>query len=145
MGYWLIRYYVYFREINNKGFKSAFYKRLDTFAIKIARNRFFKNTDLLQKEFPERDGCKPYFINPSVKSRSLKVYRVAFIIRYGKSEDTGQSVTHRITIEKHFLILPIFRSFIYVNMHTKFFTEYVLPFIICSSPIIYKLNQWLKS
>lgn len=139
--YWLVRYYQYFRDIGEKGFGTSFYVRLSAFAKKIAfkevRKKYKKNNSF---SAPGSDAVFEIF------PREYRIYetslrRIRGDVEFVVSSNKGRSGTigkDSVIVEFPKLIMPIALSVFHVIFHTRLVSEYILPFCVSFSPIIYR-------
>ncbi len=139
--YWLIRYYQYFRDIPDKGFKATFNGKLEQYAQDIAFNKtitFYNN----KTENDETNQKKAYPRQFDIYRKSNKGFEGKVDYLIGTDPYSGGSIEElKVNITFKELIIPKIRSASNLILHTHLLTEYILPFIIVAIPIIYKLHE----
>lgn len=139
--YWLVRYYQYFRDIGEKGFRTSFYLRLSAFAKKIAfkkvMEKYKKNNSF---SAPGSDAVFEVFPREyRIYESSLKCIMgdVEFVVSSNKGK-SGTIEKDSVIVEFPKLIIPIAFSVFHVVFHTRLVSEYIFPFCISLAPIIYR-------
>lgn len=142
--YWFVRYYQYFRDLNDKGFKTTFFERMDALVSKIAFKNLLNDPNFI-KTIPEpKQDEKKYGAFPRkyhICKSSLEHYEGDAEFLIGYDPNSGTVKREKVSVAFPQLIIPSIRSFSYVLIHTRLFTEYILPFLFFLTPIIYKVYK----
>lgn len=139
--YWLVRYYQYFRDINDKGFKTKFHEKIEKISSKIAFKKLMEKKK--DDAYISKDGKRVRNIIPSIYK--INKYKLTFIkgtVEYlvEKNIDGFGSVDYAaIDLSLKDLFLPTLLSGFHVIFNTRLATEYLLPFCISSFPILYRI------
>lgn len=165
--YFLLRYYVYFRDIGDISFKTAQTRRLERIVL-LHIARLFRarptlrdklQTDLEaalkiqnqnQQPGPKKPAAKENWelsgitINGRIKFRHLEV-DARFLTRSGTNENWANDTHERIILDGLEAAKINVRAGLYVLMHTRIFTEYFLPFGIAALPVMYFVYLSLAS
>ena len=141
-GYFLLRYYQYFRDMPDKGLSGAYHGWLSPLAKRVARKTFIRSV-VGHEEF---GGNTPHFT-----FKTLDVYRaytrpwelglweleieadVTYEIEGGvEARSLGK---RRLNLSWKELAIAKVRSLLHVGLNTHFVTEYFLPFLIGLVPV----------
>lgn len=137
--YWFARYYQYFRNLKDKGFKTTFFESMDALVSKIAFKNLFNDPNFIKTIEQEGKKHRAFSRKYHIYKRSLKHYEGAAEFLIGHVPDSGISKREKVIVEFPQLIIPLIRSFSHVLIHTRLFTEYISPFLFFLTPIIYKV------
>lgn len=147
--YWLIRYYQYFYEMGDKGFLTS----LKSKRAQLVKRWFFRklvNNHTFTKSLPNQNGEKL-----RVFPREVNVFRdywffitaeVEFLI--GIDATAGTIEKKDLTIKGWLLFIPTLLSLIHVFTRTRYFSEYILPFILFLLPWYFSFpshQSWLMA
>lgn len=150
--YWFLRYYVYFRSIDDKGFITQFWIRMDKYVTKVGIKKMFRDPEwknIITAEQKKRIKGPDSEIH-SIFGRSFgEGYRLGletFTNTDGSDGRLSAGTTVKISMEVSGieLVFPAIKAAIDVLINTPLFTEYILPFVIFSIPVIYWLFQFIK-
>ena len=150
--YWFLRYYVYFRSINDKGFITQFWIRMDKYVTKVGIKKMFRDPEWKNKITTEQKKRIKSSISEihSIFGRSFgEGYRLGletFTKTDGSDSLLAPGATIKISMEVSGieLVFPAIKATINVFINTPVFTEYILPFVIFSLPVIYWLFLFIR-
>ncbi len=168
--YWLYRYYVYFHDLGDKGFRDEHRTRLTALVRRWAKKKF--DTDKAWKEKRIKNVHDSITRNSSVSERvkeDLKFphewklaeepdtmsvgvphfqrIQTQLLLRLfvRRDNETDLLILHEgrdlVTIEGFEAMKLNFRAGAHVLVHTRIFSEYYLPFLVALSPISYYLYR----
>lgn len=151
-GYFLWRYYQYFRDLGNKGFHNAYHGKLSSIAGPRARKQFerwlLRNKE---KEFPGAIGpLRIEFRQVSLIRNSWRYWELNVDVEVffdAKEPNVGVAPisqnlkNRRVQLFWPELIWPRIRSGWHVLVHTRLVTEYLGPFAIGLLPVLSRLTR----
>jgi hypothetical protein len=142
--YFGVRYYVYVRDLGDKGFKSIMWKHHDRLAQRAAARQLSK------KLRPNVDG----FVRPQWKitvhqliamanptgARQFEASGLVMVTEPGTLKQQGQPFSGEpVTLSASTLRFPRIRGLGWAMLHTHRGTEYVLPVAIAAMPLAIEL------
>lgn len=168
--YWLYRYYVYFHDLGDKGFRDEHRARLTVLVRRWAKEKFntdhawkekiIRNVhDLVAKHQPSSERLDldlkyPHEWKLSEEPDTMSVgvphfqkVQTQLLLRLFVRRDNEADLLIRhegrdlVTIEGFEAMKLNFKAGVHVLVHTRIFSEYYLPFIIALIPIGYYLYR----
>lgn len=148
--YWLIRYYQYFHDLGDKNFLSS----LMTKRKQLVKKLFFRNLlndPVFIKSLPNDVAGKKYKAFPrEVLFFQERWFSTSGNVEYLIGRDSGQGMveSEKMTIKGLDLFFPTLISFLHVFFRTRYFSEYILPFVLFTLPLFFsypKNQSWLMS
>ncbi|GEM_PF-2952761 len=143
-GYFLVRYYQYFRDLGDKGFTGAYNAKLNKLTEPCVRKKFgtllFQNRE---KEFPgEKRPFKIEFREVSLlrnlwNNRVYKIDVAVFFTEPGATTTSQNLKNREVSLLWSELLVPHIRSGWHVLANTRLISEYILPFGIALLALIY--------
>lgn len=167
--YWLYRYYVYFHDVGDKGFRDTQRTRLAVLVLRWVKKKFATDSTWKDKRIEnvieflkKREGVSqsvtsdlqfPHEWKLSVDSGDTGLVGVArfqeipvqvtlmlYITRGGpETVSITQQGRDPVAIEGFEAMTLNFRAFVYVLVNTRIFSQYYLPYLIASGPVVYFL------
>ncbi len=159
--YFAWRYYVYFRDIGDKGFKGPLHIRLNRLAYRHAWRLFQTDptirdglqadleTDLKRQQVGAHSGSaiptskeswdlREVNIHGQVELRHITVaMRFMTALHEGKDRQWANQKNRRLDIIESDAARLHLRAGLYVLTHTRILSEYFLPFGIATLPVLY--------
>ncbi len=147
-GYFLLRYYQYFRDLPEKGFGSAYRVRFDELATAMAVRRFAKKYEPDPDSPGTARGLKVTPIDARIMHSSHDDWEAEIDYEVHYRRDGVARATQRPTGQKAVLFRPELRmarvrAVLYVLLSTRLATEYVLPFVVALAAPAYVAASWL--
>lgn len=126
LGYFLIRYFQYSHEIDNKGFKEKFLKITEKkLSSNILKREYNKDNSELKKVFPS--------INDVIVTEFIFFHEAmpknTAAVTFEPKEDGVVLDDNDLHIENKELIIPFVMSGFYIVFRTSLVTTYVLPVV----------------
>lgn len=123
LGYLLIRYLQYAHEIEDKGFSSRFYRRVEkTLAPRLLKREFKRSGSWINP---------PYQELRSVEIESFLMFDEHVRPGYAEMEvvgkEGGQVLEHTVPVSWHELVLPFIVAASYVCIRTRLVTDFAFP------------------
>jgi len=125
-GYFYYRYYVYFRDLKDSGYSNVFYAHLQS-SVKEKILNYAKDIPNISQMVNIYDNNDKYWTG---KVRLDKV-----------DSYTEQKETENIRIEGWTFFRSKFKAHIATLLHTRYFTEYALPFFVGLTPVFALVYQ----
>lgn len=143
--YFLIRYYQYFKVVDNNEFLSVLYSSMDKYVARAAFNKFKKSdfNDLIEQN-PDGSNFKYALEDFSISSRHQWRWdiRISGSRTWKLGTGAGSSGFRKLecTVTNTQLLWPKLKSYFVVYFKTPHVTEYSLPFVLSIITVIVKLN-----
>lgn len=141
--YWLARYYQYFQDLGDKGFMKAHNIRLNQLVPQAALKQALKEQPALLITPPDIKGKTEVMIEKADVWAEGTHWKVQLTVRQltiqGEASTEDYFEAEEVTVKGLSLLLLKGRAWIHVAIHTRLFTEYLLPFVIALLPIVYGL------
>lgn len=143
--YWLWRYYVYYRDLGDKGFQSAQYERLLTVIAEKA-NELLRAEIAGKKniECPKADikvSCDNRNVGQTQVGTDATIWRIRFtncVAKCGSVEEPiWDAAAYEVFIRDDQLARYKRKALWRTIVHTRLASEYVLPYIIAAAPPVY--------
>jgi hypothetical protein len=142
-GYFLLRYYQYFHDVGDSGFRAAVERRRRTLARRAAISK------LQHTVHPDVSECsKPRWwievptlevLDAPPSSWKLKAVRGYIHIRDAARPTWGATQLIddlEVSLPPGVPRMATSRAVIWSGVHTRYFTEYGLPFVVASAPVV---------
>ncbi|SRR5258708_1412931 len=139
--YWLWRYYVYFHDLDDKGFLAAYWGRMSERVAQLAFRQLLQNAQFIERAH----GRKAVLGKPAACSFQSSFRFVANIIVFFTEADQTNirpvpevvnfndiEVTARVP-----LLISHARAWMYVLTRTHLPSEYLLPYLVAAAPVVY--------
>jgi hypothetical protein len=147
--YFLIRYFQYFHDLKDRGFREAYNDRLEQLvqvnAVRKLR-RGFRPPGIEPGEY-----LPPYHFEleaVELLSRGPGEWRLraAGGVNWRTPRGFGRQDFHNYQMDIGWweLLLPRMRSGFYVATSTRLVTEYLLPFVVAIAPPSYAMYDWIS-
>jgi len=142
--YFLLRYYQYFRDTPDKGFAIAYGARMHILVREESKKLFKHSYTPLEKYSEPRSFA---FNKIDVTETCPAYWDVEMDVDVGY--DTQEGVRFHdvkgqdFKLKSSSLTVPKIKAVLHVALSTRFGTEYVLPFIVASFPVIYQIAIWI--
>lgn len=137
--YWFVRYAQYFHDMDDTGFITSVMQRRAKLVEKFAFNKL-NNAPDFAKSLIASDGSKLYAVpgssTVSVNTWSRTMGRLLYMLTTDPDIRTDTNGTHEFSVSGWQQQVLNFRATTYVFVRTKYFTEYILPFLLFSLPWI---------
>lgn len=140
-GYFLIRYYQYFRDTPDKGFSTSYHSRLHALARRVAQSKF-RREFIPTEKFDDVKGPLDFrFGDITVWSAYPHYWDLEMNVDVSYRTETGVA-NHslhgcKINLSWKDLAIPKVRSLLHVALNTRLVSEYLLPFFIAVVPVAY--------
>lgn len=140
-GYWFWRYYAFFRDLGNKGIKQRAKVRI----LHLVERYYKKKVHRTKKGQKYKDLKNPTFHISKIFQPKRFEYKIHVNVSEGTTHYEGfeDSVSFDNPNERRSLSIIFIRSWIYVLFNTHVFLEYIFPFLLGISPLIYLTLKWL--
>jgi hypothetical protein len=141
--YWLWRFYQYSRPYFVDTLKAAIYQRVQQICLPTAIQVVLRNNPSLLDPLPEHPNVKP---DISIKTHTFwghmpEYVEIGLELNRSVSTGTGASVhgtgEFRIRITDGDLRQLRLRAWMHLVIHTRHFTDYILPYVLFGCPLTY--------
>lgn len=141
--YWLVRYYQHFRDLGDEDLMRAHNTRLNRLVSEAAVRQAVRDQPGLLTPPQDLKGETKLILKTDVLEAAPTHWKLQLTVRKLTTQgdasveediDAGKAIVRGLVL----FILKA-RAWLYVAIHTRLFTEYLLPFVIASLPIIYGL------
>jgi len=144
-GYWLLRYYVYFRDLGDKSFRNKQRFRMRTLMEHFAAKRlmtdpFFSaelHKQLQQVNAKTWEVREVYYAGPLLPGRLAISVNINAITEPEKASWVDLPWKPILEIVGVPLFILNVRAWLYVLANTSLFSEYLLPYLVAAVPAIY--------
>lgn len=145
--YWLMRFYQYSRPKVASMLHGTIYPRAQEKALPVALKLLLAKYPEFKEPYPDLPGAKPEI---SARTYTFKGHMRQYLdleIELQKAASSGTNGiasglgTHNVRIEGWPLRKLRLRAWIYLVIHTRHFTEYILPYALFALPVAYGIYQ----
>ena len=148
--YFLLRYYQYFNDIEDKGIKTSYFNKMEKLVSLVAVKNYIKNEDL-SKFFPDIESKPKITLHESnITINNPKQWQMGISVNaYAKDAKHQHGHTRTgigtQTVEGKDLIFPKISTWFHIIFNTRYFTEYFFPFLLAIFVITGKIILWLNT
>lgn len=129
LGYFLIRYFQYMHDIEDKEFKTRFFRKTErNLEPYILRREYNNDASGLKDYYPNLKDLE--YIKPLTMFNDAMPPNIAAASLCGKE---GGSVfdINEIPVSNSELLIPFVKSALYIVFRTRLFTDYIFPIVMC--------------
>ncbi len=137
--YWLWRYSVYFHDLSDRGFLKAYRHRLEYLVHRIARRRV-KDDSRIAEALAKKGLKLTKVLGAGTVDLNPWRYQVRVTFSASKTDQPGLSYQRDdlYTVDDvKSMLLANLRAWMHVILIRHLFSEYLLPFVVAGSPILY--------
>lgn len=151
LAYWLVRYYQYFHEIGDKGFVRSFKSKRKKLLEKMGFRRLFNDPIFIEWIPNGSDGKKLKSFPESFEVYEDRLFHVESEAEFLLSDHRHNGGTlhkEHITFSPRQLLIPSIVAVLDVLIRTRYFSEYLLPFVLFVLPLVFSnanAHSWLLS
>ena len=139
--YWLWRYSVYFHDLSDRGFLKAYRHRLEYLVHRIARRRV-KDDSRIAEALAKKGLKLTKVLGAGTTEDPLTPWRHQVRVTFSVSSTARPGSPHQrddlyIVDDVKSMLLANLRAWMHVILIRHLFSEYLLPFVVAGSPILY--------
>jgi hypothetical protein len=135
-GYWLLRYWQFFHDLRDRGIAKSYTDRLENLVPSAILKRLDK-TGQLDTYAPDIDPKSRIYTLTGV-GNTVSPYTASLTIKIESADGNSHLVTAigEHTISRSQVPLERLQALFHVTVRTRLGTEFILPFVIASVPLI---------